>query len=103
VPRKRKRRHRKESGSRGGPWRVLVHKSIRRFERKHPNYSAVVARALSMLADDPYAGERLSGRCSWLWKLRLGELRVVYEVRRAERVVYVWRAGLRENIYEGLC
>ena len=30
------------------------------------------------MARNPYAGERLSGKCSWLWKPRLGELRVIY-------------------------
>jgi hypothetical protein len=33
----------------------------------------------------------------------VGELRGVYEVGSAERVVYMWRVGLRENVYDGLC
>ena len=84
-------------------WQVLVHRSVRRFEKRHPNYSAMIDRAISLLAGNPYIGERLSGKCSWLWKLRLGELRVVYEIRGGEKTVYIWRVGLRENIYEGLC
>jgi len=99
----RKRGERSSGRGYHGGWRVLVHRGVRRFEKRHPNYSAVISRAISLLGSNPYAGERLSGRCSWLWRLRLGELRVIYEVRRAEKVVYIWRVGLRENIYEGLC
>ena len=84
-------------------WQVLVHRNVRRFEKRHPRYSARIDRAISMLASNPYVGERLGGKCSWLWKLRLGELRVVYEIREDEKTVYIWRVGLRENIYEGLC
>ena len=84
-------------------WRVFVHRSVRCFERRHPGYRHVVTRAIEMLEEDPYQGERLSGRCRGLWRLRLGELRVVYMIDSQAREVSILRAGLRENVYEGLC
>ena len=84
-------------------WKVVIHRSVRKFERRHPEYKGVIAKAVSELAEDPYIGTRLKGKCSWLWKLRKGNLRVIYEVRASSKTVYVWRVGLRENIYEGLC
>jgi len=84
-------------------WTVREHRQVARWLLRHPNYAPVYGRARNLLAEDPYRGEPLRGRCRGLWKLRVGELRLVYEVRRGERVVYVWRVGLRENIYEGLC
>ena len=84
-------------------WRVYVHRGVRKFEKRHPEYKHVVARAIESLSRDPYQGERLAGRCRGLWKLRLGRLRVIYRVDPARREVFVLRAGLRENVYEGLC
>jgi len=63
----------------------------------------VIAKAVSELTKDPYIGTRLKGRCSWLWKVRKGSLRIIYEIRTSNKIVYIWRVGLRENIYEGLC
>ncbi len=76
---------------------------MRKFEKRHPEYKHVIARAIASLSGNPYQGERLTGRCRGLWKLRLGKLRVIYRVNHAEREVYVFRVGLRENIYEDLC
>ena len=84
-------------------WRVFIHRSVRRFEKRHPEYRHVVTRAIRVLEGNPYLGERLSGRCRGLWKLRVGELRVVYRIDRRAGEVYVLRVGLRENVYEGLC
>ncbi len=66
-------------------------------------YKHVVTRAVDILSRNPYQVERLSSWCRGLWKLRFGGLRVVYRVDFAEREVYVLRAGLREDVYEGLC
>ena len=84
-------------------WVVREHRRVAKWLLRHANYAPVYGRARNMLASNPYQGEPLAGRCRGLWKLRVGDLRIVYEIRRAERVVYVWRVGLRENIYEGLC
>ena len=61
-------------------WEVLVHRSVRKFEKKHPSYKHVVAEALRALGENPFVGEKLSGSCSGLWRLRKGELRVIYEI-----------------------
>jgi mRNA-degrading endonuclease RelE of RelBE toxin-antitoxin system len=55
------------------------------------------------LDEGDYILGSLAGRCRGLWKLRIGVLRIAYEVRLTERVVYVWRAGLQESIYGELC
>ena len=84
-------------------WGIREHRRVAKWLLRHPNYAPVYGRARGVLASNPYAGEKLTGRCAGLWKLRVGELRVVYEIRCEERVVYVWRVGLRERIYEEAC
>ncbi len=84
-------------------WVVREHRKVARWLLRHGNYAPVYGRARSMLAENPYQGEPLKGRCRGLWKLRIGELRIVYEIRGRDGIVYIWRVGLRENIYEELC
>jgi len=84
-------------------WIVREHRSVAKWLLRHPNYYSAYTHARAILAENPYAGEPLSGRCRSLWKLRVGDLRVIYEIRKEEQIVYVWRVGLRENVYVGLC
>jgi len=105
VPRKRKRRRNRSTHSKNCErWEVEHHKDVVRFLKRHTGYVAHYQALKELIRQDPYvAGERLSGRCKWLWKARRGELRVVYSIHPGECKVRIWRAGLRENIYEGLC
>ncbi|MDD8016587.1 MAG: type II toxin-antitoxin system RelE/ParE family toxin [Acidobacteriota bacterium] len=42
-------------------------------------------------------GQPLRGDLKGLWKLRVGEFRVIYEIRKAEIVVMVIKVGVRRN------
>ena len=84
-------------------WIVREHRDIVKWLRKHPSYEERYREARSILSSNPRLGEPLKGRCKGLWKLRVGDLRVIYEINYDERVVYVWVIGDRENVYEGLC
>jgi mRNA-degrading endonuclease RelE of RelBE toxin-antitoxin system len=84
-------------------WRVFVHRDVRRFERRHPNYKGIITRAIEVIAENPYSGERLTGPCQGLWKLRIGDLRVVYRIEARSRTVYILWAGFRGRVYKGRC
>lgn len=85
-------------------WEVEHHRDVVRFLKRHPGYVAHYQALKELVRRNPYeAGERLSGRCGWLWRARRGGLRIVYSIHPKECKVRIWRAGLRENIYEGLC
>lgn len=47
-------------------------------------------------APDRY-GERLRRSLLGLWKLRVGDYRIVYEIKR--NIVTIWMIGHRKNIY----
>jgi len=49
----------------------------------------------------PRGARRLSGHAK-LWRLRVGDYRIVYEVRDRELVVAVVRLGHRREVYRGL-
>ena len=63
-----------------------------------------IARAIDALALDPRprAARLLAGRPGErVWRLRVGEYRILYEVRDTELVVLVIRIGHRRDVYRG--
>ena len=73
-------------------------------ERDIRGLSAVVARrvrnGLERLAGDPRLGKPLQGSLAPFWSYRVGDYRVVYEIREAEVHVLVVLVGHRREIYE---
>lgn len=57
--------------------------------------------ALKGLADDKGDLKQLEGKLAGMWRLRVGRVRVVYEIRavKGERVVFCFYANYRPVIY----
>ena len=62
----------------------------------------VSAAAILSLAEEPrpHGARALQGRLCGYLRIRVGDYRVVYEVRDAELVVLVVRIGQRGDVYE---
>jgi len=87
-------------------YRVELTKSAQRQLDVLPDKVAVrVARRLLELADDPRprGAIKLSGTAAPLWRIRVGDLRVIYSVSDPSRMVLVERiAGRGQRTYEAL-
>ena len=57
-------------------------------------------RALERLAESPRLGKLLHGELRPFWSYRVGDYRIVYEIRDEEFVVLVVMLGHRREIYE---
>ena len=57
-----------------------------------------VFREINVLKTDPYAGKFLRGEWKGVCSLRVGNYRVLYEVK--ENVVFLLAVGHRKHIYE---
>jgi len=57
-------------------------------------------RGLEHLAEEPRLGKPLQGELRPFWSHRVGDYRIVYEIRDAEVVVLVVMIGHRREIYE---
>ncbi len=55
-------------------------KDLERLERDQPGLYGKVISSISSLADDPYAGKPLVGPLKGMRSVRVGAMRVVYEV-----------------------
>ncbi len=51
------------------------------------------------LAANPYRGKALTGEFKGLYRWRVGQFRVVYEIQKSASVVLVLRIGLRKDVY----
>jgi mRNA interferase RelE/StbE len=55
--------------------------------------------AIDKLKDNPGAGGMLKGEFSGLRRIRIGDYRIVYEVKEQQLVILVIRIGHRKEIY----
>ena len=71
-------------------------REIRRVAK--PERARIVA-AIDRLADNPFLGSVLKGDLRGLRRLRVGDHRVLYEVRNDELIVLVIRTAHRRDAY----
>lgn len=45
-------------------------------------------------------GVPLVGKLAGLWKLRVGDYRIIYELQKANLIIYVLKIGHRKNVYD---
>jgi mRNA interferase RelE/StbE len=57
-------------------------------------------RGIERHADDPRAGKPLVGELAPFWSYRVGDYRIVYEIRQEEIVVLIVMVGDRRDVYE---
>ncbi len=51
------------------------------------------------LAKDPYKGKALSGDFQGLYRWRVGNIRVIYEIQNKQFIILVLKIGQRKDIY----
>jgi mRNA interferase RelE/StbE len=74
--------------------------AVRRFGHLDPQVQARILRRVSALADDPRPSGvvKLSGADD-LWRIRIGDYRVIYRLVDAVLVVTVVEVGHRREVY----
>jgi mRNA-degrading endonuclease RelE of RelBE toxin-antitoxin system len=74
-------------------WRNEARQALSRLRAGDLASAKLLTAAVRALADDPYprASNQLGG--SRFWRLRLAELRVVYEVDGAGNAIYIYSIG----------
>ncbi|MCZ2390534.1 MAG: type II toxin-antitoxin system RelE/ParE family toxin [Acidobacteria bacterium] len=83
----------------------FVRSARKEFDRLPAKLRSKIAEALSLLSQNPYSEllkvKKLKG-ADQLYRIRIGDHRVVYEVRNTSLVVVVIKIGHRSEIYRGL-
>jgi mRNA interferase RelE/StbE len=76
-------------------------RGLRRIRQGDPRGFERVAASIRALGDDPRppTAARLKGFTPSAWRLRVGEYRIVYEIREAEVLVIVINVAPRGEVY----
>ena len=81
-------------------YKVLLSRQAKRYYAEVPGAVAQrLARLFLLLENDPtpQGAKRLQGKLVGLWRIRVGGLRVIFEVTQAE--IHVVKIGPRGDIY----
>lgn len=76
-------------------YKASVERDLRRIDKKQ--VSRIMGRIETVLGKDPGAGEALKGEYKGLFRLRVGDYRVIYA--RTRKGVLILRIGHRGNAY----
>lgn len=55
--------------------------------------------ALDIIANDPQSGKTLVGNLKGFWSYRVGDYRIIYEIKHKEILVYVEKIAHRKESY----
>jgi mRNA interferase RelE/StbE len=81
-------------------WRPSARKELNRLDRQ---VAARILRAVGELTNDPRPPgvTRLTG-IDGLWRIRVGDYRIVYEIQDGELIVHIVRVAHRSAVYRDL-
>ena len=80
---------------------VILQKSAENDLKKLDNLTQKrITDKLFELKENPHLGIPLTGHLAGLRKLRIGDYRVIYQIRNQELIVLVVKIGHRKNVYE---
>lgn len=74
--------------------------AARDFKKLDPQVCRRIVPAIEALADDPRPTgvKKLKGEVD-LWRIRVGDYRIIYEIEDAKLVIYVLRVSHRKDAY----
>ena len=86
-------------------WRIeyarSTQKDVQKLDRKaRQRIRQYLEERVAQLDDPRHLGKPLKGRLSELWRYRVGDYRVICELRDEALVVLVVRIGHRKEVYE---
>ena len=82
---------------------VRIKESAARELRNLPrNERCRIRQAIDDLKENPFSGSPLHGTLRGLRRQRVGNYRIIYEIERAELLVYVIRISHRREAYRNL-
>ncbi len=83
--------------------RELTPAAVRQYRKIPPDQKERVRRRIDLLSNEPRPSgcEKIAGADS-LWRVRVGDYRIVYDIRDEVLVVVVVLIGNRRDVYDAL-
>ncbi|MCD6408489.1 type II toxin-antitoxin system RelE/ParE family toxin [bacterium] len=76
-------------------WHKEAEKELKKIEK---DIARRIYKKVSLLATNPYLGEKLKGYTFPFYRLRVGNYRIIYLIE--EKKIKIYRIGKREEIYK---
>ncbi len=74
-------------------------KELKKIKKGNPRSANTISNALSLLANNPIAGDFLHGDLKGRRKFRVGDYRIIYSYEKYRLVIYVLRIAHRKESY----
>jgi mRNA interferase RelE/StbE len=58
-----------------------------------------IMKAIDLLAENPFMGEKLWGKLQGKRKIRIHPYRIIYEIDKRKRIIIILETGHRQGIY----
>jgi mRNA interferase RelE/StbE len=58
-----------------------------------------IGKKIELLKNNPHLGIPLVGNFSGMWKLRIGDYRIIYQIKNEQLILLILDIGHRKNIY----
>ncbi len=70
------------------------------FKKLDRNLQERIGKKIELLKNNPMLGESLIGNLSGLKRLRVGDYRIIYQIKNEQLIILILDIGHRKNIYE---
>jgi mRNA interferase RelE/StbE len=82
-------------------YNILFAKEAEDFLRKSDkSISERITKKILLLSNNPRTGVPLTANLAGLWKLGIGDYRVIYKIKDQELLILVIAIGHRKNVYD---
>lgn len=88
-------------------YRLLIHKSVSKFLEKCPSKQRQdIKEKLELLKQNPINHPQLDIKIMQgykdLYRLRVGQYRLIYQIKENELIIFLFKAGNRGDIYKNI-
>jgi len=82
---------------------IRIHKhALKELELLSVKINRQISAAIDKLADNPrpHGCKKLKGEYEYMWRIRIGDYRILYTIEDKIKIVEIRKVGNRKNIYE---
>ena len=82
-------------------YKIIIEKKAAEFFKKLERINQErIGKKIEQLKNNPKLGVPYTANLAGLWKLRIGDFRLIYQIKNLELIIVILKIGHRKNVYE---